>query len=108
MLIIFGSITTVILGLVYMKNKNRERMLIMDKEIDPSLLKTEFQPTGNVSVKIGIFLIGIAIGIVVGSLLASYTYIFPDEQVSYFSSIFLFGGLSLILANFVGKSPKEK
>ncbi len=107
LLIIFGSITTVILGLVYLRNKNKERMLIMEKEIDPEMLKTELKPSGYISLKVGVFLIGLAVGIIVGALLVNYTFIFPDEQVSYFSSIFLFGGLSLILSNFIGKSKKD-
>jgi predicted MFS family arabinose efflux permease len=106
LLVIFGSITSVILGLVYLKNKNRERMIMMEKGVDASIFKEEFRNTGNFSLKTGIFLIGIALGIIFGAI-AAQSYIFPHEEASYFSAIFLFGGISLIVGSLVDKKRKN-
>ena len=100
--IIFASITGLILGVIYLRNRNQERIKILEKGADPSILKSEIRKGGKVSLKIGIFLIAIAIGIIVGSIIANYTYIFPESAVAYFSSIFLFGGLSLLIVQFIG------
>jgi hypothetical protein len=100
--IIFVSITGLILGVIYLRNRNQERMKILEKGADPSILKSEIRRGGKESLKFGIFLIAIALGIIVGSLIANYTYIFPESAVAYFSSIFLFGGLSLLIVQFIG------
>lgn len=103
--IIFASIPGVILGIIYLKNRNRERMKMIEKGVDPSVLNPEKKPNGKISLKIGIFLIALAIGIITGSFIANYTYIFAESEVSYFSAIFLFGGLGLLATRLVGRKP---
>lgn len=105
-LIIFASITGVILGVIYLRNRYNERMKVIEKGADPSILKSELQVKGKLLLKVGIFLIGIAIGIIVGSTVANYTYIFPESGVAYFSSIFLFAGISLLINQFIGEKKK--
>jgi hypothetical protein len=105
-LIIFGSIPTLILGLTYLRNKNRERMAIIERGVDPSLFKEEIQSSKHLTMKVGIFLVGIALGIITGSILADYTGAIPEE-VAYSSSIFLFGGASLLLSVFIEKKNQK-
>ena len=105
--IIFGSITGVILGLVWLINRNKERMAIISKGADPSLFKDEYMRYSNVPVIIGIFLVGIAVGIVVGNLLYFRTNTFQNEAASYFFSILFFGGVSLLLAAFLDRRKKK-
>ncbi len=105
--IIFASITGLILGVIYLRNRNQERIKILEKGADPSILKIDYGKGGRVSLKVGIFLIAIAIGIIVGSLITNHTYIFPESGVAYFSSIFLFGGLSLLLVQFIGNKSEK-
>ena len=106
-LIIFGSIPAVILGLVHLRNKNKERMAIIEKGVDPAIFKEQFRTSKNVSLKVGIFLIGIALGIITGSIMANTVFYFPEE-VSYFSSIFLFGGLSLLITFLIDRNAQKK
>jgi hypothetical protein len=47
------------------------------------------------TLKLGMFLAGIALGILAGGLLETLTTL--DEGIGYTSMIFLFGGLSLVL-----------
>lgn len=105
--IIFASITGLILGVIYLRNRTQERIKILEKGADPSILKSDYAKGGKVSLKIGIFLIAIAIGIIVGSMIANYTYIFPESGVAYFSSVFLFGGLSLLIVQLIGNKTEK-
>lgn len=105
-LIIFGSIPSLILGIVYLRNKNKERMAIIDKGVDPAIFKEEFKSSKNLTMKIGIFLVGIALGIITGSIIADYSGAVPEE-VAYFASIFLFGGASLLLSVYVDKKSSK-
>ncbi len=106
-LIIFASITGIILGVIYLRNRNRERMQIIEKGADPSILKSDLNSRGMLSLKIGIILIGIALGIIIGNIVANYTYIFPESEVAYFSSIFLFGGISFVITQLIGDKKKQ-
>ena len=53
------------------------------------------------TLKIGMLLVGIALGILIGSIIDEYTTL-PSE-VGYFSMIFLFGGLALIANSLIEK-----
>ncbi len=55
---------------------------------------------GRASLKLGVFLIGIALGIFMGYILSSFTPI--NGVVSFFSMILLFGGISLIVNQILG------
>jgi uncharacterized membrane protein YciS (DUF1049 family) len=105
--IIFASVTGVILGIIYLRDRSRERMKMIEKGADPSVFNTGQKTDGKVSLKIGIFLIALAIGIITGSLIANNTYIFAESEVAYFSSIFLFGGLGLLGTQLIGKKKKK-
>lgn len=84
--------TTALILWIYITNRNKERMALIEKGADVSLFKTK----GNrlPSLKWGMLLIGVGIGILFGNIIAHYSSM--EEEVSYFSMIFLFGGISLI------------
>jgi len=108
LLVIFGSITSIILGLAYLNARNKERTMIIEKGIDPAMFKEEDKTSKTILIRTGIFLIGLAVGIIVGGLAAANLYgVFPYEGVSYFASIFLFGGISLLIGSYIGKSNKK-
>jgi ABC-type Fe3+-siderophore transport system permease subunit len=88
---------------VYFTTRNRERLAMIDKGADASL----FQNPDRVSniFKWGMFMVGIAIGIIFGAVLASSNIM--DEGVSYPSMIFLFGGLSLIVVHLIEKKRQK-
>lgn len=50
------------------------------------------------SIKFSALLIGVALGIVVGGILEN-TGDFYEAEVGYFASIFMFGGLALLIAS---------
>ncbi len=103
--IIFGSIVT----MVYLSIRRKERMAMMEKGIDASMFVSPHRKSAQ-SLKYGILLIGIALGILLGKLLAATEAFRFEEEAAYFSMIFLFGGLGLVIYHFMAKkmfSDKE-
>ena len=91
---------------VYYTTRNRERMALIEKNADPSILK----PGSNGSfklfaIKFGMLLMGIGLGILSGSILNTTTVL--GEEVAFFSMVFLFGGAGLFTSYFVGKKLQK-
>ncbi len=79
---------------VYFITRNKERMAMIEKGADPALFNNASKRKGT-SLKSGMFLVGVALGILSGYILHNYAGM--DEEVSFFSMVFLFAGLSLIV-----------
>lgn len=88
----FGSL------FVYLTTRNRERLAMIEKGIDPRTFKPTFDRLG---IKIGLLAVGIALGVLMGQLISHTTGMYIDMAV--FSMIFLFGGLGLVLEHFLAK-----
>ena len=103
-LIVFGSF----FGMVYvwLTTRNKERLAMIDKGADASLFTVKKSHRTNYTLKIGMLAVGIGIGILVGSLLDSYTML--DEEVAFPSMIFLFGGGFLIANSMIENKAKEE
>jgi hypothetical protein len=80
---------------VYFTTRNRERMAMIDKGADPALFQRKQSGSKGSSIKAGLFLVGVAMGILMGNVLEVTTSL--DEEVAYFSMIFLFSGASLVI-----------
>ena len=78
--------------------KNQEKITLVEKGIDPSLVYSKSRDSQNKNhqnnLKIGLLLIGIALGVMVGYIL-SLTLGIPDF-VAYSSMILVFCGIVLI------------
>ncbi|MBE9491847.1 MAG: hypothetical protein IMY70_03090 [Bacteroidetes bacterium] len=95
LLIIFGFIY----GIVFLAVRKKERMTLLEKGADPKTF--HFEPMKAVTLKWGLVLIGVAIGILMGNILDTYGVL--DDEASYFSMIFLFGGIALVISYFLEK-----
>jgi hypothetical protein len=88
-----------VFGIIYVIaiTRYRERISMIEKGIDPSAFN---KPKGidTRTLKGGMVCIGIAMGLLIGNFL--YKNDLLERGVAYFSMIFLFGGISLIL-NFI-------
>ena len=91
-LIVFSSIFGVFY--IFLSTRNKERMALIEKGADASLFQTKKTHRSNLTLKFGMLAVGIGIGILVASLIETYTVM--DEEVAYPSMIFLFGGLFLV------------
>ena len=90
---------------VYFTTRHKERMFMIEKGADPKLFQSKNQH-GNVTMRFGMFLVGIALGFLTGNTLAETTRL--QDEVAYLSMIFLFGGLSLVIYYFfIEKRQKE-
>ena len=101
-LIVFSSI----FGMVYvfLNTRNKERLSLIEKGADASLFATKKTHRSNLTLKFGMLAVGIGVGILIASILETYTVL--DEEVAYPSMIFLFGGLFLVANAMIEKKDK--
>ena len=95
------SFFLMVFAIVYIAvtTRNRERLAMIEKGVDPKLFTTEPRPvriSGYATFKWGLFMVGLAVGLFFGMLLEQYTDL-PEGPV-YPTMILLFGGIALILA----------
>ncbi|MEO5572316.1 MAG: DUF6249 domain-containing protein [Bacteroidia bacterium] len=95
---LFGSIFGILY--VFFTTRNKERLALIEKGADASLFAT-VNKNKTVALKIGMFLAGIALGLLLGNVIAETTRL--KEEVAYFSMTFLCGGISLIIFYFIEK-----
>src|SRR5665648_34287 len=87
---------------IYITARNKERLALIEKGETPDLFKSTSKYR---SFKLGVFLVGIAIGIIAGYFLNESGM---EEEPAYFSMILLFGGIGLVIAFFLQKKYEEK
>ncbi len=99
-----------IFGIVWIaiSAKNKERLALIEKNLDASIFKQEGQSHWRYgALKIGLLALGIGIGVVVGNILDVNGIM--DEEVAYSATILIFGGLGLLsYYKLMGKIKPEK
>lgn len=96
--LVFGS------WYIYVTTRNKERLALIEKGADPKLFKARDAGSAFRTLKLGLFFIGIAIGIIGGYFLTEGGM---EEEPAYFSMIFLFGGIALASSYFLQKKHPE-
>jgi|ERR1035438_8198141 preprotein translocase subunit YajC len=93
-----------VFGIVYFSIKRKERRQLIEKGLDASVI----EPKSNVpsSLKWGMVLVGIGVGILLGKILAAYTTM--GDEASMFSMMCLFGGLALVIYYFMEQTIDKK
>lgn len=105
--IITGNAVLFILIYTYLRNKNKERLALIEKGMDASFFFAKKEArTNELVLKYGIFLVGLALGALAGFFLNLFTGIVA--YVAYPSMILLFGGLALIVYYIIDKQKAEK
>ncbi len=111
-LIGFIAFFAMVFGIVYLffTTRNKERMALIDKGADASLFNTgkthvPWFNWGKFALKTGMLLIGVGLGIIAGALL-EMAEVFPDSESGYFSMIFIFGGLALVIFYLIDRRSK--
>jgi hypothetical protein len=98
---------------IYYTTRSKERLALIEKGADASLFNTgasagalkSNRNWGLFTIKTGMFLMGIAIGIIAGGILSNLGVM--NEGVNYTSMIFFFGGLSLVASYLIKIKGKE-
>ena len=111
-LIGFIAFFATVFGIMYMffTTRNKERMALIEKGADASLFNTGKESFkfgfswSKFTLKLGMLSMGIALGILIAALLVNVVTI--DEDALYPSSIFFFGGLSLVLFYVIDRKSK--
>jgi hypothetical protein len=86
---------------VYLITRHRERMTILEKNVAVS----PFKSTNNTSLlKYGVVWLGISAGLIAGYILYNLGL---EESFSYASMVFLFSGISMIIAFFVAQKHNK-
>jgi hypothetical protein len=98
--LILGIIFGAIYGIVQLNFQHKERKMLLDKGADPSKFQFPKEKKAT-SLRYGLLLIGIALGIFLGNVLTVTTDLM--QEAAYFSMVFLFGGLALVISFFVEK-----
>jgi len=102
-LIVFSSIFGIVY--VFLNTRNKERLSLIEKGADASLFASKKNYKSNLTLKFGMLAVGIGIGILIASILDTYTGL--DEEVAYPSMIFLFGGLFLVANAMIEKKDNK-
>ena len=84
---------------VFLTTRNKERLALIEKGADASILNMK-KNTMN-ALKLGMFLTGLALGLLLGNVLATTTML--KEEIAYFSMTLLCGGISLIVFYLIEK-----
>ena len=93
-----------ILGIVYMSYRKKERMALIQSGRDASILKEDGRCYS--SLKWGLLLFGVGLGLLIAEFLAKYDVM--SAEAAYFSMASIFGGMALIIDFFIEKYRKEK
>ncbi len=92
-------------GIIALLVRRKERMALIEKGVDASGL--EFKQSVNYyALKIGLLCIGVAIGLIIGATLVETTTL--NNEAAYFSMIFLFGGIGLVVSHFMEKKERKE
>ncbi len=104
-LIVFASIFGIVY--VFLSTRNKERLALIEKGADAKLFNTgKTYSFKRFSLSLGMFLMGVGLGIVGGALLKYNSSLDPGS--AYSLSIFIFSGLSLVLYFFVDRKLEGK
>ncbi|MDD3568937.1 MAG: hypothetical protein PHT92_11115 [Bacteroidales bacterium] len=91
---------------IYLRNRNRERMQMLEKGIDPSIFLSKSKSSHSIALKYGLFLVGIALGTISGALL--YQNKAMEAGPAYFSMILLFGGMGLMAYYLIERKKDDR
>ena len=89
---------------IYLFLRRKERLSLIEKGQSINILETK-KNTPTV-LKWGMLFIGVGVGIIIGRILALYTAM--GEEESFFSMIFLCGGIALVIYHFIAKNIEKK
>jgi len=103
------SFFAMILGIIYLSYRKKERMALIQSGRDSSIFGQEKQCYSTL--KWGLLLFGVGLGLLIAEAMAKYDILSPE--VAYFSMAFIFGGAALIVDFLIEKFrnnnyPEEK
>lgn len=100
------SVFAACFGIVYVAvtAKNRERLAMIDKGMNPFENKKVRKSNSHTLLKWSLLIIGLGLGVFIGSILETTTAL--PQVAAYFGSILFFGGVGLAVAYLIAKKHK--
>lgn len=92
---------------MFLTTRHKERIAMIEKGMDVSLLTKKSENSSPINfwvIKVGLLMVGIAIGVFLGSLASKGLM---DEDEAYPTMILLFGGLALLSSYFLEKKLRK-
>ncbi|MBN1950172.1 MAG: hypothetical protein JW801_03160 [Bacteroidales bacterium] len=98
--IVLGFLSAFVVSILYyLRAKHQEKMSMIEKGYQPPIQQAKKKNNSSASLKWGIFIISLAVGLFLGYILESQTTI--EGVIAYFSMILLFGGSGLVLNHYL-------
>jgi len=94
-----------ILGIIYLSQKHKEKKMLISMGISPEEINKRKSGNSLDSLKLGLIAIAVSLGIFAGYILSISTQL--AEEAAYFSMIFLFGGIALLVFYFFSQRKDE-
>lgn len=96
---------TMVVVIVYLALRQKERMTLIARGLNPDEIPSGCESA--LQLKAGLFLIGLALGVISGDIMAHYSHLEP--WASHLSMISIFTGSALLLSYFLLKKfPPSK
>jgi hypothetical protein len=95
-----------VVAIVYLRQRKQERLVMMQKGIDARFFETAKHSMQ--SLKWGIVLVALGLGMLTAKVLSKTQYFFPRTEEAYFSMLFLFGGVSLLIFHFIDRRRHDQ
>lgn len=104
-IMIVGIIFATIYGLFFLFVRRRERLTLLEKGMDASVFAPKENNNSSISLRFGMLFIGVGFGVLMGNILSVTTSL--NEEVAYFSMVFLGGGIALVANYLIEKKEKK-
>jgi predicted MFS family arabinose efflux permease len=92
-----------VVAIVYIQADRKIKLNLIQHGADARTLK--MSKTTDGSLRFGLLLIGVAVGVLMGHLLVNNTNMM--QEVAYFSMTFLFGGIALLISALLQKRKTD-
>lgn len=92
--------------IVYLTQKHKQKKMLISMGQPVDLLDKKDYSNSLSSLKFGLVSVSLALGIFAGHILSRYTDLL--EEAAYFSMIFLFGGIALLVFYFISNNKENK
>lgn len=104
-MVIIAIIGAYIMIIYLRKYANQERMAMIEKGVDPQFFNVKKTINTSWSLRVSLLLMGAGIGLLLGNFLENSFYM--DDEVAYFSMLFIFGGIGLGISYLI-EEKKQK
>ncbi len=112
-LILFSLICILLVACIFLvwffshRAKHKERLMMMEKGLDISASKDNRRGPGFPWQKIGVIIIGLSIGLVIISILASLTILDEGGNALPLAILGICGGIAMVIANRMGNDKSQ-